>query len=132
MAGRADRVRIDGLKETQANLAFVPEATRQVFATRIGDMLTETEQGADERVPVDEGDLKASQGKNVRSDGLQGEVGYGDPKAPHVEFGTSRSRKKPFLYPAFRIAVRNGRRQWKADGEKIKSKVRRNYKGPKK
>ena len=49
-----------------------------------------------------------------------------------TEFGTVSTRKRPFLYPAFRREVRDMRRAAKEAGEKIKTKVRRAYKGPRK
>lgn len=122
--------RIDGLTEVNAALAALPEAFREVVAQtfEVGGVIIEGE--ADARVPVDEGDLKASLGRNTREDGLQVTVGSGDPKARWVEFSTIDTPAQPFLWPGFRIGARFVRKQmrlsWVSDAaRKLRLRTKR-------
>lgn len=104
-------VTIGGLAEASAALRRLPLEFREVAADTIevGTAIMEGE--ADARVPVDEGDLKNSIGRNVRADGLQAEVGAGDYKARWVEFATNDTPAQPFLFPAFQVGARYIRAQ---------------------
>lgn len=121
---------IDGLSEVNAALAELPEAFREVVAQtfEVGGAIIEGE--ADARVPVDEGDLKASLGRNMREDGLQVSIGSGDPKARWVEFATVDTPAQPFLWPGFRIGARFVRKQmrlsWVSDAaRKLRLRTKR-------
>ena len=100
------RGRIDGLTEAKATIALLPQAFKDVAieALDIGSRIILSE--ADRRVPVREGKLKRSLGRNVRSDGLQIAIGSGDKKARWVEFSTNDTPAQPFLYPGFRLGAR--------------------------
>ena len=126
------KVRVDGLTEAKAALAFIPEAVREEFAAMIRETAENVEQLARSAAPRRDGDLKASIATNIREDGLQAAIGSNLYYAKFVEFGTVRTRKRPFLYPAFRLAVRQFRIGAKEAGVKIRNKVKRRYKGPKK
>lgn len=126
------KIRVDGLTETKAALAYIPDAVKEVFAERIRIIAGNIEQRAKARVRRRSGATADSITTVVREDGLQATVGTPMPHAKFLEFGTVHSRKRPFLYPAFRTSVRDFRKDAKAAGEKIKSKVKRRYKGPKK
>lgn len=99
-------VRVDGLTEARANVANLPPAFRAVVVRTLyfGSGIIGIE--ASRRVPVDKGKLAASRGRNIREDGLQIAVGFGDKKAKFLEFGTNDTRAQPFLLPGFRIGAR--------------------------
>lgn len=128
-AGRIQPVRVDGLTEMKAALAFLPEAFRQVAAETIDTGTSVMEFEALKRVPYDEGDLFNSIGRNVREDGLQATVGAGDFKARFVELGTNDTPAQPYLYPAFRTGarfIRRRMRDWAAEaGEKVRFRTKR-------
>lgn len=131
----AASVSIDGLTEALAALDALPEAFREVVAETIDEGADIIEREADFRVPVAEGDLKRSQGRNDRDDGLQTAVGYGDPKARFVEFATEDTPAQPYLWPAFQQGakhVRKKMREWgKEAGQKVRARTKR-FKRPKK
>ena len=99
-------VRLDGLTKARQSIALLPEAFKAQArdAIEIGSRIILVEAAA--RVPVRQGTLKASLGRNVRDDGLQAAVGSGDKKARFVEFATNDTPAQPFLYPGFRLGVR--------------------------
>lgn len=99
-------VRVDGLTEAKATIALLPQAFRDVVVEEldIGSRIILSEAGR--RVPVREGKLKRSLGRNVRDDGLQIAIGSGDVKAQWVEFATNDTPAQPFLFPAFRLGAR--------------------------
>lgn len=99
-------VRVDGLTKARETVALLPQAFKDVAieALEIGSRIILSEAGR--RVPVRFGKLKASLGRNVRSDGLQIAVGSGDKKARFVEFATNDTPAQPFLYPGFRLGSR--------------------------
>lgn len=99
-------VRVDGLTEARDTVALLPEAFKEEVADAIdvGSRIILSEAGR--RVPVRQGTLKRSLGRNVRSDGLQASVGSGDFKAKFVEFATNDTPAQPFLYPAFRLGAK--------------------------
>ena len=108
-------VRVDGLTKARATVALLPEAFKAAArdAIEVGSRIILIE--AAQRVPVRHGTLKASLGRNVRSDGLQASVGSGDKKAKFVEFATDDTPAQPFLYPAFRAGskyIRADMRDW--------------------
>jgi HK97 gp10 family phage protein len=105
---------------------------REEFAIRIRTIAGNIETRAKARVRRRSGALEASIETVIREDGLQATVGTPLHYAKFVEFGTVNTRKRPFLYPAFRTSVRDFRKEAKAAGEQIKTKVKRRYKGPKK
>lgn len=126
-AGRAGRVqpaRVDGLREARAALAGLPAAFREVVAKtlREGGAIIEAE--AKQRVRKRSGETRDSIGTNERGDGLQVAVGSGLPRARWLELGTSRSRKFPFLYPAFRRGARHVRKEMRGWGTEAGRKVR--------
>lgn len=59
---------------------------------------------AKKEVPVLTGRLRSSINNEVKKegDGYIGKVGTNVEYAPFVEFGTSRSKAKPYLFPAFK------------------------------
>lgn len=122
-------VRIDGLTEARATIALLPESFKAVVreALEIGGNIILSETNA--RVPVRFGKMKASLGRNVRDDGLQVAVGFGDPKARFVEFATNDTPARPSLYPAFRLGarfVRRSMRAWTDDaGNRARFKTKR-------
>lgn len=108
-------VRVDGLTKARETVALLPEAFKDAArdAIDVGSRIILTEAGR--RVPVRHGKLKASLGRNVRSDGLQAAVGSGDKKARFVEFPTNDTPAQPFLYPGFRAGakyIRADMRDW--------------------
>jgi len=119
---------VDGLTEVKAALSQLPEAFRAVVADSIaiGSNIILAE--AADRVPVNQGALKASLKRNVRSDGLQATVQATDYKAFWNEFGTSDTPAQPFLFPAFRLGarfVRGQSKRWVAEaGQKITARVK--------
>lgn len=123
-AGRMQAVRIDGLTEAKAALAFLPEAFRLVAAETIDTGTAIMESEAHNRVPYDHGDLDRSIGRNVREDGLQASVGAGDIAAKYTELGTEHMAAQPWLYPAYRTGVRFIRRAMKGWSEEAGQKVR--------
>lgn len=122
-------VRVDGLTEARESVGALPQAFKDVVAEEllIGSniILLETNR----RVPVRFGKLKASLGRNIRSDGLQIAVGFGDKKARFVEFATNDTPAQPSLYPGFRLGARYVRRTMRSwaekAGERVKFKVKR-------
>lgn len=122
-------VRVDGLTEARATTAALPEAFKAVVreALEIGGniILFETNR----RVPVRHGKLKASLGRNVREDGLQVSVGFGDKKAQWVEFATNDTPAQPSLFPAFKLGarfIRRSMRDWTDDaGNRARFKTKR-------
>lgn len=122
-------VRVDGLTEAKAALSSLPEAFREVIAEdfQVGGAIIVSEMLG--RVPVDEGDMYRSAGMNIRDDGLQVAVGYGDFKARFIEFGTEDTRAQPSLFPAFKRGsryVRAKMRGWTFEaGRRVKTRTRR-------
>lgn len=116
-------VRVDGLTEARASVAALPQAFKDVAAEEllIGSNIILTETNA--RVPVRFGKLKASLGRNIREDGLQIAVGFGDPKAQWVEFATEDTPAQPSLFPAFRLGARYIRRTMRSWAEKAGERV---------
>ena len=104
---------VDGLTEAYAALDAIPEAVRDFLADIIdtGSAIIESE--AHRRVPIDEGDLDRSIGRNVREDGLQAAVGSDLEYAPFVELGTAHAPAQPWLYPAYLAGARFIRRRTK-------------------
>jgi len=117
-------VRVDGLTEAKAALAFLPEAFRQVAAETIDTGTAVMEFEALKRAPYDEGDLFESIGRNVRDDGLQATVGSDDFKAKWLELGTNDTPALPYLFPAFRTGARFIRARMRGWAEEAGSKVR--------
>lgn len=115
---------VDGLTEAKAALSQLPEAFRAVVADSIaiGSNIILAE--AAKRVPVDQGDLKKSLDRTVRSDGLQASVQALDYKALWNEYGTEDTPAQPFMRPAFKLGakyVRGRVRFWaKEAGEKVR------------
>lgn len=108
-------VRVDGLTKARATVALLPEAFKTAVrgALEVGGNIILSETNA--RVPVRFGKMKASLGRNVREDGLQVAVGFGDPKAKFVEFATNDTPAQPSLFPAFKLGaryVRASMRHW--------------------
>lgn len=122
-------VRVDGLTEAKATVAALPEAFKEQVreSIDIGSRIILSEAG--QRVPVREGVLKRSLGRNVRADGLQAAVGSGDKKARFVEFSTNDTPAQPFLYPAFRLGakfIRAQMRNWAENaGQQARFKTKR-------
>lgn len=122
-------VRVDGLTEAKAALGALPGAFQEVIGEtlQVGGAIILSEMLG--RVPVDEGDLYNSAGMNIREDGLQVAVGYGDFKARFIEFGTEDTRAQPSLFPAFKRGSRYVRRQMKGwtlqAGKRVRNKTRR-------
>lgn len=120
---------IDGLTETRAALANLPDSFRAVASVTIAEAAEIILTAALETVRTVTGQLRGSLGMTVRDDGLQAVVGSGAPHAPFVEFGTKRSRSFPFLMPAFRRGARHVRaamKQWTGDaGEMARASARR-------
>lgn len=122
-------VRVDGLTEARATVALLPESFKAVVreALEIGGniILSETNR----RVPIRFGTLKRSLGRNVRDDGLQVAVGFGDKKAQWVEFATNDTPAQPSLYPAFRLGarfIRASMKDWTDDaGNRARFKTKR-------
>lgn len=122
-------VRLDGLTEAKATIALLPESFKDVVreALEIGGniILSETAR----RVPVRYGTLKASLGRNIREDGLQIAVGFGDKKAQWVEFATNDTPAQPSLWPAARLGfrfIRGSMRNWTDDaGNRARFKTKR-------
>lgn len=122
-------VRVDGLTKARETVALLPEAFKDAArdAIEVASRIILIE--AARRVPVRHGKLKASLGRNVRSDGLQAAVGSGDKKARFVEFATNDTPAQPFLYPAFRAGakyIRGSMRRWAEEaGMQAKFKTKR-------
>lgn len=90
-----------------------PDAVDQLLASEDGpvgqDLLrraVRVESAAKRACPVDTGRLRASITHDLERDskGLVAMVGTNVDYAPHVEFGTFRTRPQPFLRPALRAA----------------------------
>lgn len=122
-------VRLDGLTEAKATIALLPQAFKEVAAENllIGSNIILYETNA--RVPVRFGKMKRSLGRNIREDGLQIAVGFGDPKARFVEFPTNDTPAQPSLFPAFRLGarfIRGSMRNWTDDaGNRARFKTKR-------
>lgn len=131
--GLKANVRLDGLTEARATLAALPQAFRDVASETIDEGTDIMFNEAYRRVPVREGVLKRSLGKNRRADGLQTAVGSGDHKAQWVEFATEDTPAQPFLYPGFRIGakfIRRMMREWTDDaGNRARFKTKRVRRG---
>jgi|SRR5690606_5872219 len=56
---------------------------------------------AKQRAPVDTGRLRASIQIQIYPNGLTADVGTNVEYAPYVEFGTSKMRAQPFLFPSW-------------------------------
>lgn len=127
--GSKANVRVDGLTEARATIALLPQAFRDVVSENleIASRIILSEAGS--RVPVRQGTLKRSLGRNVRADGLQVAIGSGDKKARFVEFATNDTPAQPFLYPAFRLGsrfIRGAMKNWTDDaGNRARFKTKR-------
>lgn len=117
-----EKIRVEGLRETQRALHKLPKATAKNILRRIlmkrGKPIAEA---AKERVPVDEGVLKESiavspklsyrqrkKHRKAHPDDVEVFVGAGrNPQAHLQEFGTSKAPAQPFLRPAW-DANKNG------------------------
>ena len=106
------RLRVDGLTEAKETFGLLPEAFVAVAQETIAEGADIIWSEAYSRAPVGTGkdvhpgQLKASIGKNIRSDGLQATVGSGVLYSKFVELGTNDTPAEPFLFPAYRIGAR--------------------------
>lgn len=123
--------KVDGLKESSAALQEVPPAVRAIWAEEFAKMALEIEGEYKRKVRRKSGRTAAGIGHNIREDGLQATVGNGVMSSRFLELGTSRSRKFPALYPAFRRSVRDHRRRMKTIEPRLRAKIRRGRKAKK-
>lgn len=111
-----ERVKIEGLKEVQAALRALPDATAKNVMRRIlkkrGEPIAEA---ARSNVPVDQGDLKNSIAVSTKlsrrqkakhrkggPDDIEVFIGPGThPQAHMQEFGTFKEPAQPFMRPAW-------------------------------
>jgi HK97 gp10 family phage protein len=118
------RYRIDGLTDAKKALAELSPAFTEVAVKTIDDgtdiMYTE----ARKNVPFRTGALLLSIGKNTSAEGLQASVGSGLEYAKYQEFGTKKSRARPFLGPAYRIGARHIRREMRAWAKEAVQKIK--------
>lgn len=94
MANESLIINLESLKSKLEKLANPEEVINK--ALEQGCQLVEN--SAKDNCPVDTGQLRASITHEVSN--LQGVVGTNVEYAPFVEFGTSKQRPQPYLYPA--------------------------------
>lgn len=97
----AGRVKIEGLDELERKINKITEDSRKniVHALDIAGLLVL--RSAQQKCPVDTGNLRASLTKEVSDRELYAVVGTKVHYAPYVEYGTRKMRAKPYLKPAF-------------------------------
>lgn len=101
MAGNRIEVKITGLNSLRDKLRALVPRVRNEVRQRVAEALLLIETDAKLFAPVDTGRLRSSIHAETASDGLSGTVGTNVEYADHVEFGTSRQRAQPFLFPAY-------------------------------
>jgi HK97 gp10 family phage protein len=116
--------RVTGMREASAAVESIPLATRELIGDEFQYMAREIELDAKQRAPYRFGELVRSLGHNLRGDRLQATVGSSLFRARFAEFGTSRQRKHPFLYPAYRTSVRLFRKRMKNIEPRLRAKTR--------
>lgn len=133
------RLRVDGLTEAKETFGLLPEAFVSVAKETIAEGADIIWSEAYARCPVGTGrdphpgELKASLGKNIRSDGLQATVGSGLHRAKFTELGTNDTPAEPFLYPGYRIGARFIRQEIRGWADEAGQRARfRTKKGGKK
>ena len=97
-------VKIEGDKEIQRKIAELASKFPDKLRGVISKSVLVVEGRAKKTVPVLTGRLRASITNEVKKegDGYMGKVGTTVEYAPYVEFGTKRSRAKPYLFPAMK------------------------------
>lgn len=101
MARTKISVRIDGIKETIAELSLRDKRVEKAVKAQVGESALKIQEGAKERAPVDTGALRNSITVDFYERGLAAQIGPHMPYAPYVEYGTRKMAARPYLGPAF-------------------------------
>lgn len=94
------RIRVDGLSELRAKLRRIEQEVGRVARREVKRTALNVQRRARETVPVDTGRLRNSIAVEELEGGLDAAIGTNVEYAPYVEFGTNRTRPKPYLLPA--------------------------------
>lgn len=97
----AARMTIQGLDELERKLDKITVESRNNIVQALDVAGLMVLRSAQQKCPVDTGNLRASLTKEVSDRELYAVVGTKVHYAPYVEYGTRRMRPKPYLKPAF-------------------------------
>lgn len=89
----------DAIKKIKAYELTKKEGVQRVIAETAVNIQSE----AISRTPVETGNLKGEWNMDIRPDGLGAVISNPVEYAPYVEFGTSRAKAQPMLFPAFEL-----------------------------
>jgi HK97 gp10 family phage protein len=104
---------VEGLPRFRARVDAARDELRRGLKREVVRAVTECQAEARARCPVDSGRLRNSIALDVREEPGRtvGTVGTSVHYARHVEHGTRRMHARPFMFPAFELAVANFRRR---------------------
>jgi HK97 gp10 family phage protein len=94
-------VHIEGMSKLRRALLTVTQEGRKTASREVMRSALKVQAGAKARCPVDTGRLRGSIAVEIEEGGLGASVGTNVHYAPFVEFGTSRMRARPYLFPAW-------------------------------
>jgi HK97 gp10 family phage protein len=94
-------IRIEGVPRLQRALLTITQEGRRTVQREVMRSALKVQAGAKRRAPVDTGRLRNSIAVEIEEGGLSAVVGTNVHYAPFQEFGTSRMRARPFLFPAW-------------------------------
>jgi HK97 gp10 family phage protein len=94
-------VRVEGMPALRRALLTITQEGRRTVQREVMRSALKVQAGAKVRCPVDTGRLRNSIAVEIQDEGLSALVGTNVEYAPFVEFGTSRQRPQPYLFPAY-------------------------------
>lgn len=93
-------VEFKGMEEAEQAFDSLPLAVKNRVREVVKGIALAVQKDAKERCPVDTGRLRSSIHVLFRDDEMGAEVGTNVNYAGYVEFGTSRMRARPYMFPA--------------------------------
>lgn len=97
----AKAIKVEGLKELEQKLDRLTEKSRDNLVGALDNSALRVLRSAQQKCPVDTGNLRASLTKETSKKELYTVVGTKVYYAPYVEYGTRKMRPKPYLKPAY-------------------------------
>jgi HK97 gp10 family phage protein len=93
-------VDLTGVKELRAAIAAIPVEERKAIRKVVRETGRKIRDAAKARAPRDSGDLVKSITSKSSKSGMAAKIGTDIVYGPYVEFGTSDTAAKPFLFPS--------------------------------
>lgn len=98
------RGKVNGVKDVKDSLLNASRTIQRNVKSDIFKVASDIEQEAINKVPVKTSKLQGSITKTISPDGFSATISAGNDLvdyAKYVEFGTSKQRAQPYLYPAY-------------------------------